>query len=82
MLPDETDSAVAAWLDSSDTQREIAIARYRLAQLNSTLDPVALALGIEILAALALAPLDETVELPAEMPEMDDDDDDEPWRAR
>lgn len=87
-MPDERESAVAAWLDDPSTRREIAIAQSRLALLQY--DPnrpqsvpifqaVMLALGVELLASLDIygggpQPMDE--------PDEDDDDDNESWRRR
>jgi hypothetical protein len=50
---DETESAVASWLDDATTKRELTIARRKLASLGY--DPShawMLALGIEILSSL------------------------------
>lgn len=70
-MPDETESAVAAWLDSPSTVREVKIAMGRLGcdQYQATL----FALCIEILAAVDLygPPTDD-----------DPDDPDEPWKPR
>ena len=79
-MPDERESAVAAWLDNASTKKEIAIARQRLAKMGSGADAVLFALGIEILAALEIYGCD--TETDADSPYSDLDDDDLPWRSR
>lgn len=82
-MSDETESAVAAWLDDAGTQREVAIARKRLALLGG--DPShawVLALLIEILANLNVYgdPTNPDGEAVIEFP--DEDDDMEPWQRK
>jgi hypothetical protein len=73
---DESESAVAAWLDDAGTKRELTIARRRLAQLGC--DPAhawLLALGIEILANLNIYGEPENrTDFP------DEDDEDDVWK--
>lgn len=75
-MPDDVESAVAAWLDQVSVQREIQIAKKRLARMGGNPDhAVWLALGIEILAALniyELTTIEEVVD--------DDTEPPEPWR--
>ena len=76
-MTDETESAVAAWLDQPSTQRELLIAKRRLLKLNSAADPVYVCLMIEILAALNI------YGAPEEAEEMDPEDpNEEPWRGK
>lgn len=83
-MPDETESAVAAWLDSKETQREIDIARKRLIRVGGNPDQAwLLAILVELLANLNIyadPPDIPVVEVEELFP--DEDEDDEPWKRR
>jgi len=77
-MPDETESAVSAWLSNADTKREIAIAKRHLAVIGG--DPAQawiLAIAVEILAALNVYEMTTLTEVTDELPEPEDD---EPWK--
>jgi hypothetical protein len=68
-MPDEHESAVAAWLDSPSTQREIAVIRRRFPDW-TPYEVYTFALGMETLVAL------DVYEIPSDDPPPPD----EPWR--
>ena len=77
-MTDETESAVAAWLDQPSTQRELQIAKRRLIRLQSAADPVYVCLMIEILAALNVYGTPGGPDGPEELDA--DDRYEEPWK--
>jgi hypothetical protein len=79
-MPDETESAVAAWLDHADTRREMQIIKDRFPRW-SDYQVTTMALMMELVVALNIygsptATTETLIELP------DDDEDDEPWRGK
>jgi hypothetical protein len=70
-MADEHESAVAAWLDNPQTQREVAIIRKRFPTWRDY-EVYSFALQIETLASLDVY---EIVDLPP-----DDPPDNEPWK--
>lgn len=77
---DDTESAVAAWLDAKETKREIKVAHKRLLAMQSTLDPILLAMLVEILAALNVYGSPDPEPGDPEDLLLDDGEDDEPWK--
>jgi hypothetical protein len=69
-MPDEHESAIAAWLDSNSTKRELGILYERFPNWTDY-ERYSFALQMEMLVAL------DTYELPDIPPP---DDDPEPWR--
>jgi hypothetical protein len=74
-MPDETESAVAAWLEHADTRREMQIIQSRFPKWNDY-QVTTMALMMELVVALNIYGSPTLTELPKD----DDEDDDEDWR--
>jgi hypothetical protein len=83
-MPDETESAVAAWLEHADTRREMQIIQSRFPKWNDY-QVTTMALMMELVVALNIYGSPSQVELTATDEKLldleDDDDDKEPWRG-
>jgi hypothetical protein len=84
-MPDEHESAFAAWLDLPETRREMEVIKSRLSrygEIPSLFEVLQIALSMEMLVSLNVYgdrdEADLVIELPPKPP--DDDDEPEPWK--